>query len=149
MQGLRGRGASLTLGITLHGCGEWWEGPRPERSAGQGDKALSAVREFELPPECRGEAPGDVKWSADATKWISQWLPQLPGGSQHVGALRLKPRGTSLDVALLGEQGGWLEQQCQPKSRVWQTWYSESRLAGPGPKSLGKVAVGESRRGTG
>lgn len=86
VQGLRGQGASLTLRITLCGHGEWGEGPRLECSAGQGHKALSAVREFELPPECRGEAPGDVKWSADATRWISQWLPQLPGGSQHVGA---------------------------------------------------------------
>ena len=76
VQALRGRGASPTLRITLHGRrGGLGARPRLGRSAGQGRKAPSAVREFELPLQYRREAPGDVKWSADAIGWVSPWRP--------------------------------------------------------------------------
>lgn len=44
---------------------------------------------------------------------------------------------------------GALLQLWQPKSRGLQTWYSGSRLAGPGPKGLGKMAVGGEQKGLG
>ena len=75
VQALRRRGPSPTLRITLHGRGALGSGPRLGRSAGQGRKAPSAVREFELPLQCRREAPSDVKWSADTIRWVSPWWP--------------------------------------------------------------------------
>ena len=73
--------------------------------------------------------------------------PNCQAGTSSEESVGLQRRGMSVAVASLGGQGEWLEQQCQPKSRGLQTWYSGSRLAGPGQKGLGKVAVRESRRG--